>query len=100
ARLRSSALDHGGMRHSSVVSGRVRPLGRVMRTLCPVDCTYGVSTSPDSAVTYSRANGPPPVSRARCSPVRGSSQRGLITQLYLSAKSRLPGAGSVVWFHG
>ena len=47
-----------------------------------------------------RAIGPPPVSSARCSPVRLSSQRGDITQVYLPSKSRFCGRGMVVWFHG
>ena len=42
--------------------------------------------------------GPPPVSRARWSvPL---NQRGDITQLYLSSKSRFWGWGAVCWFQG
>jgi len=74
--------------------------GRLIWTLWPVDFTYGVSTSPASAVVYIRAKQPPPVSSARCCPLSLSNQRGLITQLYLSSKSRFCGAGRVVWFHG
>ena len=59
-----------------------------------------MSTSPASAVDQSRAIGPPPVSSARWSPVRGSSQRGDMTQVYLPLKSRFCGRGVVVWFHG
>ena len=50
-----------------------------------------MSTRPDSAVDHSRAMGPPPVSRARWS--LPSNQRGDITQLYLSSKSRFWGCG-------
>ena len=57
-----------------------------------------MSTRPDSAVDHSRASGPPPVSRARWS--LPSNQRGDITQLYLSSKSRFCGCGLVCWFHG
>ena len=52
-----------------------------------------MSTRPASAVAQSRAIGPPPVSRARCSPVRGSSQRGDMTQVYLPLEVALLRAG-------
>ena len=49
-------------------------------------------------MAQSRAIGPPPVSRARCSPVRSSYQRGDITQVYLPSKFALlrPGDGRLV----
>src|SRR3954447_2457349 len=99
ARSRSMVLLHLGMCHSSVVSGRLSPLGSEIRTLWPVALTYGVSTRPFNAVDHRRASGPPPVSSARWSPLFLSYQRGLITQLYLSLKSRFCGTGTVVWFH-
>ena len=98
ARLRSSALLHCGIFHSKPTSGLVAVRGRVIVTLCPVDLTYGVSTSPASAVTHSRAIGPPPVSRARWS--LPSNQRGDIVHEYLPSKSRFCGRGMVCWFHG
>ena len=46
-------------------------------------------------MAHNRAIGPPPVSSARWSPVRLSYQRGDITQVYLSLKSRFCGRGVV-----
>jgi len=74
-------LDHCGTFHSSSISGKLAVFGRLIFTLWPVDLTYGVSTIFASAVTHSRASAPPPVSSARCLPVRSSYQRGLMTQL-------------------
>ena len=59
-----------------------------------------MSTRPAKAVDQKRAIGPPPVSRARWSPVRLSNQRGDMTQVYLPPKSRFCGLGVVVWFQG
>jgi len=41
-----------------------------------------------------------PVSSGSETPLRRSNQRGDITQVYLSARSRFCGRGVVVWFHG
>src|ERR671935_985169 len=102
ARSRSIVFEpYCGILHSNVVSGSCAERGRLICTLEPVDLTYGVSTRPARAVAQRRASGPPPVSRARWSPVRLSYQRGLITQLYFPpSRSRFCGAGIVVWFHG
>ena len=92
-------FDHCGIFHSKVTSGLSAVFGRLMTTLCPVALTKPPrSTRPDSAVDQSRASGPPPVSRARWSVP--SNQRGDMTQLYLSSKSRFCGCGIVCWFHG
>jgi hypothetical protein len=72
---------HFGMRHSYSTAPKCDDFGKEIFTLWPVDLTYGVFTSPASAVTQSRASGPPPVSSARCLPLLLSYQRGLITQL-------------------
>src|SRR6478736_10149060 len=94
------ALLHFGIFHSNSTSGSEVVLGRYIFTLVPVALMYPMSTRPASAVAHRRAIGPPPVSIARWSPVRLSSQRGDITQVYLPAKSRFCGRGEVVWFQG
>src|SRR5258705_12304262 len=94
------ALDHLGIFHSSSTSGRSAVLGSRILTLFPVALTYPMSTSLLRAVDQKRASGPPPVSSARCLPVRSSYHRGDITQVYLSLKLRFCGCGSVVWFQG
>src|SRR5580658_6532066 len=100
ARSRSMALLHLGIFHSNSTSGFDAVLGKSTFTLCPVALTYPMSTLPARAVAQRRAIGPPPVSRARWSPVRLSNQRGDMTQVYLSLKSRFCGRGIVVWFQG
>src|SRR6516225_5501984 len=94
------ALLHFGTFHSNSTSGREVVFGRYILTLRPVALMYPISTRPASAVAQRRAMGPPPVSRARWSPVRLSNQRGDMTQVYLPLKSRFWGWGMVVWFHG
>src|SRR5208282_5163957 len=94
------ALLHFGIFHSNSTSGSDVVFGRYIFTLWPVDLMYPISTRPASAVAQRRAIGPPPVSRARWSPVRLSSHRGDITQVYLPPKSRFCGRGIVVWFQG
>src|ERR1700722_3039152 len=94
------ALLHWGTFHSNSFSGSDIVLGRYILTLLPVALMYPISTRPARAVAHKRAMGPPPVSNARWSPVRLSSQRGDMTQVYLPPKSRFCGRGMVVWFHG
>src|SRR4051812_18236145 len=96
------ALLHRGIFHSYSVSGCVGVRGRRILTDDPVASTPPNFTSPAFAVTHSRASAPPPVSSASSSPVRGSRQRGDMTQVYLppADRSRACGLGSVVWFHG
>ena len=96
ARSRSMALLHLGIFHSNSTSGIDAVLGKTIFTLCPVALMYPMSTLPASAVAHKRAIGPPPVSSARWSPVRLSNQRGDMTQVYLSLKSRFCGRGMVV----
>src|SRR5206468_11336979 len=100
ARSRSRVLFHLGIFHSNSTSGRVSVLGRSIVTPDPVAFTKPMSTKPARAVTQKRASGPPPLSSARCVWVRGSSQRGDITQVYFPRKSRFWGRGTVVWFQG
>src|SRR3954453_10054708 len=95
------ALDHFGIFHSSVASGVSGVLGRLICTPLPVALTNGVSTLFASAVAQRRASAPPPVSRARVSPLRLSYQRGLMPHQYFPpSRSRFCGLGIVVWFHG
>src|SRR5215468_8307730 len=93
-------LLHFGIFHSNSISGSVAVFGSAIFTPEPVALMPPKLTRPASAVTQNRASGPPPVSSARCVPVRLSNQRGDITQVYFPLKSRFCGRGVVVWFHG
>ena len=100
ARWRSIAFDHFGTFHSSSISGMKPVLGSTILIDVPVALRKPRSTLPAFAVTHWRANGPPPVSEAMNVSLRSSYMRAELTHVYLSAKSRACGLGSVTLFHG
>ena len=96
ARLRSMALLHFGIFHSNSTSG----FGRRFRQ----DDLHAVSGGLDIADIHQarQRGGPEPCNRPAAGvqrqmiAVRLSNQRGDITQVYLSSKSRFCGLGIVV----